>query len=410
LNRHENRHRIASMDVSYGLAPFLPADPASELRTRAYDLATASARLSGRPAPTVEALREMLRLVNSYYSNLIEGQGTRPAEVDAAMRARSQRQKLPDLVCLALSVAKAEEQAMAWLVREPEAQAWLCKTSFVCDLHRSVYEGLPESLLLLRDEVEQPAGKLVPGELRKKRVVVGRHEPIAPEYLDGAMQVFDAAYARTLPSLRGEMGLVAAAAAHHRLTWIHPFVDGNGRAARLFSSVYLASALGHLPVWSLPRGLARTRKDYYALLSTADAPQLGSYDGHGPRSDEGLFKFCRYFLDTCLDQARYMESVLELDGYRRRVDQFVDKAAAGALPNVPMLDPAIKPVLVALMAGGELPRSDAWQMTGYKERKARAVVKALEHAGLAVAHNKFAPLRPAFPPALIEDLFPKLSA
>ena len=30
------------------------------------------------------------------------------------------------------------------------------------------------------------------------------------------------------------MGLVAVACLHHRVTWVHPFRDGNGRAARLF--------------------------------------------------------------------------------------------------------------------------------------------------------------------------------
>jgi Fic family protein len=38
--------------------------------------------------------------------------------------------------------------------------------------------------------------------------------------------------------------LVALAAAHHRLTWIHPFGDGNGRVTRLYSHAWLVRAGG----------------------------------------------------------------------------------------------------------------------------------------------------------------------
>jgi Fic family protein len=44
---------------------------------------------------------------------------------------------------------------------------------------------------------------------------------------------------------------------HHRLVWIHPFLDGNGRVARLMSHAQFLSLLGTGGVWSMARVLSR---------------------------------------------------------------------------------------------------------------------------------------------------------
>ena len=56
--------------------------------------------------------------------------------------------------------------------------------------------------------------------------------------------------------------ILAAATAHHRLLWIHPFLDGNGRVARLMSHAMLSEALGAGGLWSVCRGLARREAEY----------------------------------------------------------------------------------------------------------------------------------------------------
>ena len=43
--------------------------------------------------------------------------------------------------------------------------------------------------------------------------------------------------------------VLAAACAHHRLLWIHPFTDGNGRVARLMSNAMLLQALDAGGLW-----------------------------------------------------------------------------------------------------------------------------------------------------------------
>jgi Fic family protein len=77
----------------------------------------------------------------------------------------------------------------------------------------------------------------------------------------------------------GETAVIALAAAHHRLAWIHPFLDGNGRSARLHTHIGLgALGLTH-GLWSPMRGLARSQSQYYERLIAADQPRQGDIDG-----------------------------------------------------------------------------------------------------------------------------------
>ncbi len=72
-------------DSPHQFEPLLPrADLTGDLRERADEVARASLKLTGRlPATTLRSLRELVRAMNSYYSNRIEGQGTHPRNIDA---------------------------------------------------------------------------------------------------------------------------------------------------------------------------------------------------------------------------------------------------------------------------------------------------------------------------------------
>ena len=69
-----------------------------------------------------------------------------------------------------------------------------------------------------------------PGELRGAVVSVGRHVAPAHGSLPEFLRRFVDFYAPCVQST--PQGLVAAAAAHHRLACIHPFLDGNWGPAR----------------------------------------------------------------------------------------------------------------------------------------------------------------------------------
>ena len=69
------------------IEPWLPRDPHGRLAEQVRQLTHDAARLSAKAHPvTLAALRELLRAMNSYYSNRIEGQSTHPANIQRALK------------------------------------------------------------------------------------------------------------------------------------------------------------------------------------------------------------------------------------------------------------------------------------------------------------------------------------
>ena len=106
--------------------------------------------------------------------------------------------------------------------------------------------------------------QIAPGEWRTGDVIVGRHIPISAPAIDSFISRFTAGY--RLDRLSQIDRVIAVAAAHHRLVWIHPFSDGNGRVARLFSHAMFREIGMGTNLWSISRGLARSSVNLNPIL------------------------------------------------------------------------------------------------------------------------------------------------
>jgi len=373
-----------------------PAWPA--LRDLAFTLATEAAGLAGRLAPgTQAAVGDLVRGMNCYYSNLIEGHDTRPVDIERALRAdfvaEPERRDLQIEAAAHIAVQAAIDNGDLDTDAGPSALA--------ADIHRRFYERLPDSLRWVQAATSGRRVEVLPGRWRKDDVQVGRHIAPAPAELAGWMARFDEA----VPERFGRAErLVAIAAAHHRLVWIHPFADGNGRVARLVSHALLRRAGVGSPLWSVARGLARHVEAYRAYLARADDPPQGALDGRGILSDGRLAEFCRFFLAACVDQARFMGLLLTPDRLTARMREFVAAEAAGE-----RLDPRVAPLLERAVLAGEVPRGDVAGLVGLGERQARRLLAPLVARGFLTG-AKDAPLRIAFPLGETERLFPHLWA
>lgn len=227
-------------DHPSSMEPLLPSDSKNELRDLAIDVLRQSAALGVQlREPTRSSVAELLRPMNSYYSNLIEGHSTHPIEIERALRAdpggdAKKQQQLQQEGLAHIEVQGLMEERL----RNDPALA-ICTPTFLCWIHREFYERLPLELRRVRgpNGEERP---VVPGELRTWEVQVGRHVPPHHGSLERFLTRFAEAYE---PAGLGKLErVVAAAASHHRLAWIHPFLDGNGRVIRLFTHAYLVRA------------------------------------------------------------------------------------------------------------------------------------------------------------------------
>ena len=212
-----------------------------------------------------------------------------------------------------------------------------------------------------------------------------------------------------LPGL--EQALIGLACAHHRLLWIHPFRDGNGRAARLHAHLVL-HALGLTQgLWSPMRGLARNQETYYARLNNADMARRHDHDGRGPLSQEELVAFAAFFLEIALDQASFMAGRLDLIGLRERLADLLTWLAAhpwrmGGEKSLIRLE-ALEAVHYLAVAG-PLARGRFMAMTGLPERTARRLLASLLDWGLLVSSSSRASVAFALPLASLRFLFPRL--
>ena len=99
----------------------------------------------------------------------------------------------------------------------------------ILEIHRRFCAELPEDLLWVEDPATRQKLRVIPGELRHSDVVVGRHIPISAPAVPRFLKRYEEVYSK----LGKTETILSTAAAHHRLAWIHPFLDGNGRVARL---------------------------------------------------------------------------------------------------------------------------------------------------------------------------------
>ena len=280
----------------------------------AVELAAASAGFRrSLPPGVVRALADLVRAMNCYYSNLIEGHDTHPVDIERAMR--NDYSADPHKRDLQLE-AKAHVAVQRW-IDGGGVSGRAMTVAALCEIHKRFGELLPEELLRVRESDTGEEVLMVPGGLRHKDVKVGHHIPVSPGALPRFLGRFEQVYGR----LGRSETIVAAAAAHHRLLWIHPFLDGNGRVSRLMSHAVLLEALDTGAIWSVARGLASRDNEYKSHLAACDSPRRNDVDGRGTLSEEALATFTRFFLETCLDQLRFMEELVQPDRLRDRMQQ-----------------------------------------------------------------------------------------
>ena len=366
------------------------------------ELSAKSAALAQSLHPgTAANLADLVRLMNTYYSNLIEGHDTRPRDIERALAGDfyqdAGRRNLQREAAAHVRVqAKVDRLAAQGELQEPAS------IGFIRWLHEEFYKDAPEAML--RIAAKDHDFVMEPGKWRSRPehdVAVGRHVPPSSDRVPDFMAYFESRY--RLDRL-GKAGRIAAvAAAHHRFNYIHPFPDGNGRVSRLMSHAMTYHAgIGAHGLWSISRGLARgleSRGDYKRMMDHADMPRQGDLDGRGNLSLRALNEFVLWFLRVCLDQVTFMSSLFELDTLARRLRTFVERGS---------LKPEAAHLLEEALFRGSFERGDARRITGLPERTARRILNDVVEAGLLASETPKGAVSLRFPTSVLDVLFPQL--
>ena len=363
------------------MEPMMPAAgtaAAMRLENLVAELIQKSALLSSSMNPIVaESIGELVRSMNCYYSNLIEGHDTHPIEIDKALAGDMSHD--PEQRNLQLE-AKAHIEVQR-LIDEGHAPPISPAKDFVLWVHEQFCSRLPPQLLSVSNPDTHETMEVVPGQFRTTDVQVGRHIPPMAQNLERFMRRFEQAY--DPERLSTVQQIIAVAASHHRFVWIHPFLDGNGRVVRLFSHACLRHLRVGSSLWSVSRGLARGVAKYKDQLMAADAPRRGDLDGRGTLSLAALESFCEFFLQEAVWQVEFMTSLIDSKEVLARIKIHTQEQIE--LKNLPK---GAFELLREAWTHGAFDRGEAERLTGYKERAARGVLAALLDKGYLVSDTQ----------------------
>lgn len=384
------------------IEPCFLENAGGELLDVLTEISTAAAALGARLNPrTAASLSDLVRVMNCYYSNLIEGHNTRPKDIERAMEndfdADQGRRNLQLEALAHIRIQKAIDEAAArGELEDPVREV------FILGLHRDFYADAPETML----RIKGPEGEILmePGRWRRdaaEDVAVGRHIPPSSASVGRFMAYFADRY--ELARMRAGRRILAIPAAHHRFNFIHPFPDGNGRVSRLMSHAMAHHAgIGAHGLWSISRGLARGlegRGEYKSMMDFADAPRQGDLDGRGNLSERALAEFSIWFLRICLDQIRFMAELFDLENLGERLKRYAK------LRN---WRPEAARLLQEILHRGEIARGDVEAITGLKERTARDMLKLLLQDGILSSPSEKGPVALRFTVDARDVLFPRL--
>lgn len=365
----------------------------------------------------------MVRIMNTYYSNLIEGHVTRPRDIEKAIAFAPAITKVPQTADIEKALAGSPDQggqarsllieAVAHVrVQESIDRSFAlgkmpepASTDFVSHLHREFYRGATEDML----RVPGPDGTFImePGHFRavpSHDVSVERHVPPSSGRVADFMAYFEKRY--EFARLGRAARILAIPAAHHRFNYIHPFPDGNGRVSRLMSHAMAHTAgIGAHGLWSISRGLARgleNRSDYKLMMDHADMPRQSDLDGRGNLSQRALAEFTEWFLKVSVDQVSFMADPFQIGTLSRRLKSYVERSQT--------LQPQSARLLEEALVRGEVDRGELPRITGLPERSARRLLSAVIAEGLLASMTPKGPVSLRFPAAAQDILFPRLFA
>jgi len=379
------------------LTPIMPS-PAKigALQEKAFDLTKKASALlpHNHLLPTLEPLVQMM---NCYYSNLIEGHHTLPHDVESALHNKlSNQSAIRDLQSEALAHIHVQS-----LIDQGRSPAPAMSIAFLAWCHGEFYAQLPDSMLNIEHLQRGQSFQMIPGEFRTRGVRVGNH--IAPDA--DKLQPMLSALLSMYQRYSGTDALIAIAAANHRVAWMHPFMDGNGRVTRLMAHAALKDLGMHVGLWSPSRGLARSVEQYKRLLSHADQVRQGSTtDGRGALSEQGLIDFCDYYLDICVDQVEFMRDLFDMGNLVKRIEKYChEEHGRSKLSRDAFL------LLREAIYRGQFERGEVGNIIpGKSGVTARRVLKSLLDRGFLASDTPRGAVRLAIPTHVLGAWFPNL--
>ena len=390
--------------------PIIPTDinanVDSNLLDKANKLLVEAAKLEGSHTTQVlHAVKDLLYSVNSYYSNKIESEGTHIIDIERAMQQDySKDTKKRNLQILSLTHIEVQKKCEEYFEDSSHISAY--NKEFILGIHQQFYsqEGMEPFLHISHEDMQET---IIPGAIRTREVKVGTHVAPPAAEVDSLLNEFEHLYNRSLKS-NDAVKLIHILSSHHRLMWIHPFLDGNGRTSRLaLDGAFASMKMSGYGLWNISRGLARNSDEYKKYLAHADMPKQGERDGKGALSSQALASYVNFMLDISLDQVKYMNKHLKLNMLTSKIELYVQRVNDGLLGITPLPKHSEK-IFKYLLLSGECTRGKVPEIIEMKERTASRVISELLKRNFIASDSKAGAIRLKIGASMASYLFPML--
>lgn len=195
IQRSVVQNKSAKKDIVESVERIEPAgleESSAAISDVVAELSAASATLGRALHPRTAAnLASVVRIMNTYYSNLIEGHNTRPKEIERALAGNfddNEERRNLQIEAAAHVRVQAEVDRLAVEGKLPEPAS----VDFIRWLHREFYRDAPQEMLRIAGAERQFI--MAPGEWRslpEHDVAVSRHLPPSSERVGDFMRHFE---------------------------------------------------------------------------------------------------------------------------------------------------------------------------------------------------------------------------
>ncbi len=265
----------------------------SKLTNTIFELEKLRVKRLGGPVPPYVffQIKDIFQMLESLGSARIEGNNTRLAEyIEKVIENRSKKIVTDEKFTEINNIDKAID-----FIEKNINKTTIFSRAIISEIHKILVEGL----------TLPPAGEgsRYPGVLRPINVTIKKSSHIPPEAVK-VPELFDELMSFINQPLDTQYHLLAIALSHHRMAWIHPFDNGNGRLVRMFTYALLIKQGFKVKSGRILNPTAvfcMDRNRYYDMLSLADSGD-----------EDKVLEWCLYVLGGLRIEIEKIDRLLNL--------------------------------------------------------------------------------------------------
>jgi Fic family protein len=264
----------------------------SELATTIIELEKLRVKKLGGPVPPYVffQLKNIFQLLESLASARIEGNNTTLAEFVEKIIESPEKKEGDEKMKEVFNIDRAID-----FIEENVKKDTKFSRALISEIHK----------IIINDITPPPAGEgsHYPGELRPHNVAISHSEHVPPEHIK-VPEYFDELIDFVNQNIETQYHLLAIALAHHRMAWIHPFDNGNGRLIRMFTYAMLIKQGFQVKSGRILNPTAifcMDREKYYKMLSLADTGK-----------EDEILEWCFYVLNGLLKEIEKIDKLLDI--------------------------------------------------------------------------------------------------